>query len=232
MAPTSEQARIVAELKSGRPEFSLAIFSSEARVVGFLVPVTYRNAEEPGIVDALFRWRRAHMEAFLTIFTPSREKTRSYLTDFSLPDPARILFLAASRENRLIGHIGLCNIASDSVEIDNVLRGETVDCPGFMEQAHVALLGWVFSVLDVPLAYLNVLAHNARALRAYRKIGFKETARTPLIREVRQDGYRLRPPGPADASAAVATLVRMEIAPNSRQCEHLRKSRHSTGAGC
>ena len=64
------------------------------------------------------------MTAFLTVFAPTPEKTRNYLNDFSLPDPARMLFLVADCDNRYVGHIGLCNIAADGAEIDNVMRGE------------------------------------------------------------------------------------------------------------
>ena len=211
MAPTPEQARIVANLKSGLSEFSIPILSAQTSVTGFLIPITHRLAEDRAIVDALFRWRRAHMKAFLTVFTPTLEKTQNYLTDFSLPDPARILFLAADRASRHVGHIGLCNITADGAEIDNVVRGESVDNPDFMVHAHSALLRWAFSVLDIPLAYLNVLAHNERALRTYRKVGFREVARTRLVREEQDDGYRLRPASISNRDAAVATLARMEI---------------------
>jgi hypothetical protein len=63
------------------------------------------------------------MTAFLTVFDPTPEKTRHYLTAFSRPDPSRIRFLV-ERDNRPVGHIGLCNTAADGAEIDNVMRGE------------------------------------------------------------------------------------------------------------
>jgi RimJ/RimL family protein N-acetyltransferase len=212
MAPTPEQACVIAGLKSGLPRaMSIPILSAQASVAGSLVPMTYRLAEDPVVVDALFRWRRSHMTAFLTVFIPTLEKTRNYLTAFSLPDGARILFLIADRESRYVGHIGLCNIAADGAEIDNVIRGEPVDGPDFMVCAHNALLGWAFASLDIPLAYLNVLAHNERAIRTYRKVGFRAVSRTPLVREEQGGGYRLRPAFPSNGGSAEAALVRMEI---------------------
>lgn len=211
MAPTLEQARIVADLKCGRAQTPITILSAQNRMAGSLAPITHRLAGNPAIIDALYRWRRAHMEAFLTVFSPTPEKTRSYLTAFSLPDPARILFVIADCQGRYVGHIGLCNIAAEVAELDNVMRGELVDSPGFMVYAHRALLNWAFTRLNIPSAYLNVLADNERALRTYAKVGFREVARIPLVREEQADGYRLIPGDAVDAARPAATLVRMEI---------------------
>jgi RimJ/RimL family protein N-acetyltransferase len=212
MAPTPEQARIVANLKSGPPHgMSIPILSAQASVAGFLTPVTHQMAENEAVVEALFRWRRSHMAAFLTVFIPTLEKTHHYLTSFSLPDAARILFLVADREHRYVGHIGLCNIAAEGAEIDNVVRGEPIDIPGFMVCAHNALLRWAFASLDIPLAYLNVLAHNRRAIRTYRRIGLRAVNRIPLVREEQDGGYRLRPACVPSSGGVEPMLVRMEI---------------------
>lgn len=209
MAPTAEQARIVSGLKSAAPRtFAIPILASDC-VVGRLTPVTRDMAEDAAVVDALFRWRRASMTAFLTVFDPTPEKTHHYLTAFSLPDPARILFLI-EHEDRTVGHIGLCNIAADGAEIDNVMRGEPVEVAGFMRDAHIALLRWAFSALDVPVIYLNVLADNTRAVRAYERTGFRTVSRTLLRREDFDGGYRLVPAADDGVDSGRA-LLRMEI---------------------
>jgi RimJ/RimL family protein N-acetyltransferase len=190
---------------------AIPIASADGTAAGFLTPVTSQLAEDPAIIDALFRWRRSHMRSFLTVFNPTLEKTRNYLTAFSLPDHARILFLVVDRENRHVGHIGLCNIAPNGGEIDNVIRGEPVDVPGFMVCAHKALLRWAFSSLDLPLAYLNVLADNARAMQTYERVGFRATARTSLACEEHDGGYRLRPVAGSSGNGTGPVLVRMEI---------------------
>jgi RimJ/RimL family protein N-acetyltransferase len=212
MRPTAEQARIIASLKSGSlPDMPIPIAPAEGAAAGFLTPITYALAKDTTIVDALFRWRRAHMRSFLTVFNPTLERTRNYLTAFSLPDEARILFLVADREKRYVGHIGLCNIAPDGGEIDNVIRGEPVDRPGFMVCAHEALLRWAFASLNLPLAYLNVLADNMRAIRTYEKVGFRPVARTSLAREELDGGYRLKSVSGSSGNGTGPTLIRMEI---------------------
>lgn len=210
MAPTTEQARIVAALKAGAPpEVSLPIRRGTAEI-GALTPVTHDLGRDPEIISALCRWRQEHMGCFLTVFAPSLEKTRGYLNDFSLPDSARVLFLIADHDHRYVGHIGLCNIAEDSAEIDNVIRGEPVGTPDFMVRAHDVLLDWTFWSLGVPLVYLNVLAHNARAIRSYEKAGLRTVSRTPLARQDIDGGYKLVP-APRAVPHGGATLLRMEI---------------------
>jgi RimJ/RimL family protein N-acetyltransferase len=211
MRPTAEQARIIASLKSGsQPDMPIPIASAEGAAAGFLTPITYALAKDATIIDALFRWRLSHMKSFLTVFDPTPEKTRNYLTAFSLPDDARILFLVVSRD-RYVGHIGLCSIAPEGGEIDNVIRGEPVDMPGFMVCAHEALLRWAFRALAFPVAYLNVLADNTRAIKTYEKVGFRAIGTTPLLREDHEDGYRLRPISRSSGNATGPKLLRMEI---------------------
>jgi hypothetical protein len=151
------------------------------------------------------------MEAFLTRFAPSLDSTSRYLLSYSLPDRKRVLFLIDDLTGRHVGHIGLCNIAPTGFEIDNVVRGEPVDAPSFMVSAQKALLSWAFSHLDIPLAYLNVLEENKRAIRAYSKIGFMARTSTPLGREEIEGGHRLVPlSGPVSGRPA-GFLLRMEL---------------------
>ena len=222
MAPSPKQARIVASLKAA-PPFAMSIpISSYGPVQGFLTPITHDLAEKPDVVDALYRWRKAHMAAFLTVFAPTREKTYDYLNAFSLPDPARILFLIVDPQKSYVGHIGLCNIAPDGAEIDNVIRGEHIDVPHFMVSAHRALLGWAFAGLDLPLVYLNVLADNARAIRTYESVGLRPIARSPLLREEFDGGYRLRPAPDQVAGEGAPSLLRMEMSRESLPAEQSR----------
>jgi len=211
MAPTPEQAQLVADLKAGILNVSIPIISRADNEIGNLAPVTRQLAEDPSVIDAVYRWRRAHMTAFLTVFTPTLEKTRTYLTRFSLADTARVLFLVADTDKRRVGHIGLCNIAANGAEIDNVIRGESVALPDFMVCAHVALLHWAFRTLRIPLAYLNVLSNNSRAIRTYQTVGLRSIHHVPLTREkIEGGGYRLLPATAPDDSTEL-TLVRMEI---------------------
>ncbi|MEJ0075768.1 MAG: GNAT family N-acetyltransferase [Alphaproteobacteria bacterium] len=207
-----DRERLVADLKAGDGNpWSLPIMDRSSRLVGTLRPITYELASDANVVDALYRWRQAHMQAFLTRFTPSPTSTRKYLVSHSLPDSQRVLFLIDDLTGKHVGHVGLCNITAGSVEVDNVIRGEAVGTPDFIVDAQKALLRWTFSELDVPLAYLNVLGGNLPAIRCYTKIGFVTTTTTPLTREEIHGGHRLVPSSEAATGPSEGLLVRMEL---------------------
>jgi RimJ/RimL family protein N-acetyltransferase len=210
MTVTSRQAQAIAALKSSGRSQALPIREHDGTFVGRLIPVTHGLAGSDEVVAALYRWRKANLMSFLTVFTPTIEKTTSYLVNFSLPDPARILFLVSEPDSRLIGNIGLCNVDRHGAEMDNVIRGEAPTCRDIMTRAQWTLLDWAFSTLGVPLVYLNVLADNARAIRAYQRAGFSIVKHVSLVKEEMDDGYRLVPPA-SPGSSADAQVARMEI---------------------
>ncbi len=207
--PSPAQAALLDRVKRGEAYAEVTVLDDEGRTIGGLTPVTHAAAADPEVVDSLFRWRAASMRGFLTVFEPTPDKTRGYLRTVALGDPARILFLVRDARGRLVGNIGLCNVAPGEAEVDNVVRGERVGVPSFMTHVQRALVDWAAGALAVRRAYLNVLSDNSRAIESYRRAGYVETGRTPLLREDTADGYRLIPtPGAAQGDPA---LVRMEL---------------------
>jgi len=208
---TSEQRRVIADLKSDQRSISLPILGPDDGAIGRLTPVTPSLAARTEVVQSLCRWRATHALSFLTVFTPTPDNVRDYLVKYSLPDPARVLFLVQDDGGRLVGNIGFCNIAAESAELDNVLRGEPANPVRLMTDAQTALLDWAFRILRVQGVYLQVLAANTRAIRLYERIGFATTGQVGLTRVPQGDGYRLVPAGPTDLDPPVAHLKRMEI---------------------
>ena len=205
--PTPRQAEILQRLKTGAETAAIPITNDAGHIIGALRPIDRAAAEDPEVVNALYRWRAAAPGGFLTVFEPTPEKTSAYLQRLSLPDPGRILFLIEDADRRRVGNIGLCNISENSAEVDNVVRGEPA-APGFMAQVQMALIGWTRETLGADRVYLNVLSDNERAIASYRKAGYVETDRVRLRREDTADGYRLVPDRGADARSL--SLVRME----------------------
>jgi RimJ/RimL family protein N-acetyltransferase len=210
--PTPAQARLIRDLKAPFDRFTLPIRSPDGHCRGALVPVTAFTAKDPGTVEAMARWRAAHRDAFLTVFHSTPERTRTYIHKVLLPDPGRILFLVRDAETAsMIGNVGLNNVDGEKAELDNVLRGEDASRRDLMHLAMLSLLHWTFRSLSVASVYLNVLAHNSRATRAYLKVGFAEVDRHPLLRQATDDGFRLVRSTEASGDPSHLQLATMEV---------------------
>ena len=216
MPSTPDQREILSALKSGSVASSpIDVFDDGGKVVGRLVPLTWDSGSDLGLLEDLCRWRSSAKNGFLTVFEPSVEKTRSYLTGFSLPDPDRILYLIEDADGRRVGNIGLCNVTADAAELDNVVRGEVSPVRGFMRLAISSLLKFAFDRLGVSRVYLNVLSNNQSAVDSYLKAGFVTVGRTTLTRIDTADGYRLTPSETDADEPGTPSLVLMEIRPQA-----------------
>lgn len=191
--------------------WGLAIHNDSGEYLGKLIPVRLRDAEVHDMCAALTRWREKHSDKFLTQFTPTAARTRSWLTNVVLPDDTRILFLIRNAAGSLVGNIGLCNLSDKSVEVDNVLRGEEGGPAGLIHFATVSLLDWAFHELDAALAWLQVFRRNERAVCLYRKIGFADAGCQPLWRTEVDGGVRLVTEPVEGSVATDVELLRMEL---------------------
>lgn len=200
--------QIISHLKAGQSQ-ELPVVNRSGQPIGALVPITPVMANDISLLEDLCRWRAANMLNFFTVFEPSVAKTRDYLERFSLPDPARILFLIKDGDGRRVGNIGLCNITAASAEVDNVIRGESVELRDFMRFVQWSLAHWAFSELGLDRLFLEVLADNRRAIASYERAGFGAVGRHALTKKPIPGGYQLIPAigGMPEDSA----LLRMEL---------------------
>ena len=60
---------------------------------------------------------------------------------------------------------------------------------GYGEEAMRLLLDYAFNILDFNNIMLNVYAYNTRAIRCYRKIGFREIGRRRRARRIQGRSY-------------------------------------------
>jgi RimJ/RimL family protein N-acetyltransferase len=206
---TEHQAALIAALKSDGP--ALPVRTSGGTHIGYLMPITARRAADRGVIERICRWRERHKGAFLTIVAPDPENTRRYLEDLALSGPARILFLIADLQKQPVGNIGLCNVAADSAELDNVVRGEPATLPDFMYWVCVTVLNFAFDELGINSIHVKVLSDNPRAIALYYKLRFVERARRPLARQAFADGYRLVETESGKENAGDPVLVLMEL---------------------
>lgn len=149
---------------------------------GRIRPITEDILTEETEIELLSNWRAESKEWFATQFDVTTKSTKEWLEKRILPDPHRILFIVETEDHQPIGQVGLCNIneKEKTCELDNILRGNRAQFPGWMYHACRTLLTWSFQVLNMKTVYLDVLADNKRAIGLYHKLGFEETGVVPL----------------------------------------------------
>jgi perosamine synthetase len=180
---------------------------------GMLVPVCELHAGDERLIGLLGSWRDESAFAFPTQFPVTRDGTATWLRRGLLDVPDRILFLVQDRFGHTVGHLGFA--AADnpdrSLEVDNVVRGEKAVQPGLMGVALEGLLAWGEDCFRPARIHLRVFADNEHAIGFYRRLGFRDTARSPLRREVDGEAVRYIP---SDDARADRWFLGMEWAPD------------------
>lgn len=185
---------------------------------GWLVPVSYLHADDESFIALLSDWRRAKESTFPTRFTVTPEGTARWLRTQVLENAARMLFVVTDRHGALLGHVGLVMAGEDArvLELDNILRGVAKTEPGIMSDAMRALMLWGNETLWPDGFSLRVLASNERAIDFYRKLGFVESGREPLVWVANDDSSRLEPWDSESGSACDDSFVSMVYSPAAR----------------
>jgi RimJ/RimL family protein N-acetyltransferase len=198
------------------PETTLGLVAN-GRVVGRLEPVAWADVQRPEATALLAKWRDKANPFFPSQFPVTLEGTHHWLVKGLLEVADRILFWVKTADGLPIGHVGLFRFDFDanSVEVDNIVRGEEDVAPGGMRTAVAALLDWTFDALGCEATTLRVMSDNDRAIRLYRRLGYVEIARVPLRCE--QDGavvHWVETTAPAGDRAVARCYVTMRLAKN------------------
>lgn len=185
--------KIVREMKSIEPSDvnrKVSIINDRKEVIGYLVPIGPELARQDGLAAMLCRWRQRSMKYYLTQFKATQERTLTWLQQIVALEDNRLLFLIKTEEDKTIGHIGLCNIASDDMEIDNLVRGEQGGDPKLIFYAEVAVLDWVIRVLQLKKIYLRQFTDNHMGTALHSSIGFFEDTSWKIIKSELNGEYQ------------------------------------------
>lgn len=171
---------------AGAPGISLAGHA------GMLVPVSHTDAADSAAIALLARWREQAADAYLVKFPVTQEGTRSWLERGVLGTPDRVLFWVVDPAGRKVGHLGLFryDAVTESIELDNVVRGEPDGPAGIMTRATEAMCRWCLGQKGIKQVCLRVFSDNARALKLYSQAGFVELFRKPLVRTETSNGWK------------------------------------------
>jgi RimJ/RimL family protein N-acetyltransferase len=150
-----------------------------------LVPVGPWILSEVGILQSLTDWRFMYREFFFRQFESSVESTRSYLSQYSLAEKNRVLFLVI-QQSRVLGHLGLSNINETYAEIDNVMKSpdwQSLAGVPSMRDCLQSLIEWARETLGVRNFGLRVLSSNTKAIKLYLDLGFVISRSQNLIED-------------------------------------------------
>jgi len=191
-----ETTNLISDIVTEKLTLTLPIMDAHGHLIGRLSPLTKSSLDDNALMEAMTRWRNNASKSFLTQFEATSTRTRRWLEDIVLKDPARLLFLIHS-SSKLIGHYGFKNLSSESAEVDSLLRGESGGHPQLIHFAEIALVRWLFSTFEISNLYGYVLAENWQALELHARIGFQNAERIPLYKELNDTEtlYRLGSPG-------------------------------------
>lgn len=179
------------------PELKLVVGQP---AIAVLRPVATRpdriNARD---VSYLTQWRNRFVTSFLTEFNATDTQTANWLSRIVGPNDGKILFMVDDMAGNTFAYMGLDFISWEEMsgEADAIVRGGDAP-PGTMKVALTALLDWASGSLGLRHLGVRVRSDNS-ALEFYRKIGFVEQSRTPLVRHTEQNMIRWSPATPDQA---------------------------------
>jgi perosamine synthetase len=184
---------------------SVQVSDQFGELVGVLRPLVHGDIADSRVIQILALWRSQHQYAYPTRFSVSIEGTKTWLERGVQENANRILFLLEVPHHGPVGHIGLLLNEMGELEIDNVLRGDSV-APGLMALAMRALEEFVYEELGANVLQLKVLQSNQRALNFYKKYEYKAVAEVPMGSVKIGETEHLRP----NLKPTVDTFVTME----------------------
>ena len=164
--------------------------------VFYLVPMTTLDLTADSNVELIKTWREANQFAYPTRFNVTLVGTRRWLENAVYGNDLRMLFWITDSNFAKFGHIGvLMSEDGTSIEVDNVLRGESGNL-GLVSSAVRVLENLVQEEFSLEEINLRVLESNHRAVDFYLKLGYKVVDVTPLIESKIGDSTNLIPGTP------------------------------------
>jgi hypothetical protein len=188
-----------------------------------LYPVDCRvGCADEYVIDMLTKARNANADSFLTFFSATPERTRTWLEQQVATDKSRILFtLKNTTYNKLYGYMGLAYGDNNyrRIEGDAIVRYGDNTMPGLMRLAFLTLVHWTIQSLGISEVWVRVLADNP-AVAFYRKCNFVVLSESILYEVRNSEGVlealtEMR--SGHDSPVSRKTLIYMKYSPPENQ---------------
>lgn len=164
---------------------------------------------DPVDVQLLTEWRNRHVKSFLTEFVSTSERTAAWLGTAVHANPGKMLFMVDTAAGQRVGHVGLGFIdwQRGYGEADAIVSGGESP-PGLMKRSLLALMQWSRDALGLQTLAVRVRSDNT-AVDFYRKVGFCEYQRVPIVATAVPEGIHWAED--VAATDAPASLVYMQL---------------------
>lgn len=173
-------------LLAGDETIEIPLRDETGQQIGVMRPITVRHLDQMDVMEKLTAWRNANMANFLTHFVATPERTRAWVRNVLLKARGQMLWLVYDQDQHLVGHFGFKNLTSDSVLLDNAMRGERRGHPKLFVTAGRTLLQWLWQTTSVQRIDAYVMADNVSSVMMNRQIGFGGWKRHPLIKRAHE----------------------------------------------
>ncbi|MFP3154904.1 GNAT family N-acetyltransferase [Lachnospiraceae bacterium ZAX-1] len=168
----------------------LPIYNEDGDIEAYLRPITqdYRTTIKD-CAELLSKWRVENPTISTGTFEVTEERTKRWLDKLVVGNDDRIIFMIQGLNGHYLGHIGLTSFDATrkEAEIDSVLRGTKNEISGLMKHAMAAIIRWGQDELQLNHIKLKVFNDNTHAVEFYKKCGFIEEKRLPLVKVSLED---------------------------------------------
>ncbi len=150
----------------------------------YLIPLSKLYLENNELIKKLTFYRNKFKKYYPTQFQATEISTKKWIKKL-LSTNNRIMFLLVNKENLICGVMGLLkhNSSENSLEIDNVIKFKNCYEKNIFSKVLQALLSFSKEVLFIENIQLKVMSNNLRAIKYYKKNGFKIVSKIPLIKK-------------------------------------------------
>lgn len=202
-------AAIKQTARAGQPGLVLPVGQPLAAVIRPIATV-------PGHTDALdvqlmTDWRNRHVKSFLTEFVSTPERTLAWLTGAVHENQGKMLFMVDTPDGEPVGHVGLGFIDwhRGYGEADAIVSGGESP-PGLMKTSLLVLMQWARDALGLQTLSVRVRSDNT-AVDFYRKVGFREYKRVPIVASTVCGGVEWNEDPLAKEASAGLVYMQLEV---------------------
>ena len=148
----------------------------------FLIPLSKVYIENNELIEILTFYRNKYKKIYPTQFEATNSSTKKWLKKL-FSNNKRIMFLLINKENSICGIIGLLkyNSLENNLEVDNVVKFDNCKEKNIFSKVLQKLIKFSKEILFVENFQLKVMNNNFRAIKFYKKNGFKSICKIPLI---------------------------------------------------